>query len=532
MNKKLLLLTSLAFALPVSAQQVTELYSDGEHIVLDIPYLEFNTLEGKQAYSAQLISPSDQDLVGFTIDYATVQEVALQQDCVAASDETTEIATAKLYIEHNATDEDTGVHGSFDDHGWASLCVYDPNGKQVLAVNPQEQLKDLTMAGIFFESREPPNDEYNIANLIADFPEGEYTISGVTYDGQQLVGAAIFSHAIPAAPEITYPPLAKDEELAEDDDTYEVSTQALTVSWNLVTATINGDPIDITGYEVIITKEVDDDPHGFSRPMFDVHVPANRTTLDVSAAFLQPGTVYELEVLALEKSGNQTISVGFFKTDGEAEIVVDETYNPILDPENFVSVVDNPYFPLVPGTTRTYRGETEEGLEEIKLTVTHETKQIQGITCTVVRDTVTIDGELHEDTLDWYAQDKDGNVWYMGEFVKNYEEGVFDNNDGSWEAGVDGAKPGIFMYANPKLGTEYRQEYYAGEAEDMGEMLSLTESVEVPYGSFTNVLKTKDWSALEPEVFEYKYYVKGVGTVLEVNPTSGERIELIDISVE
>jgi hypothetical protein len=213
------------------------------------------------------------------------------------------IATAKLIVEYNATDEDIGVHGAFDDHGWSRLCVYDPTGRQVLSVGPQSQLKDLTMAGIFFESREPPVKQFGFADLKRKFPEGRYQVRGLTFDGKQLVGSAKFTHNVPARPTVTAP-----------RDNATVDPRDVTVRWNDVTRTVDGRPVNITGYEVIVTRENHDDPHGFSKPIYDVHVPADRNSLRVPAEFFEPGNEYELEVLALEKSGNQTISVSFFNT--------------------------------------------------------------------------------------------------------------------------------------------------------------------------------------------------------------------------
>jgi hypothetical protein len=212
---------------------------------------------------------------------------------------------------------------------------------------------------------------------------------------------------------------------------------------------------------------------------------------------------------------------------------VNETYNPIINPADFVAEIDNPYFPLKPGTTFIYQGETEDGTERNEVAVTDKTKNILGVTCTVVWDKVWLEGELIEATYDWYAQDKGGNVWYFGEDSKEYENGKVVSAKGSWEAGVDSAKPGIIMKANPQIGNSYRQEYYKGEAEDMAEVLSLNESVSVPYGSFENCLKTKDWTPLEPDVVEHKYYAPGVGVVLEVMVEGGnEQVELIDIITE
>lgn len=213
------------------------------------------------------------------------------------------LGQAKLFFEHNSTDADTGVHGAFDTSSFAELCVYDPTGKQILAVKPQGQLLDLAMGGIFFESREPSNKKVSIESLKASFPEGLYTVRGVSHDGKPLTGTATFTHVIPAAPSIIFP-----------EENAVVSSSGLTVMWEAVTQSLDGAPINTTGYEVIITKEVPDDPNGFSRPTFDVHVPPSVTALSVPSEFLESGTAYELEVLALEVSGNQTITVRFFET--------------------------------------------------------------------------------------------------------------------------------------------------------------------------------------------------------------------------
>ena len=140
---------------------------------------------------------------------------------------------------------------------------------------------------------------------------------------------------------------------------------------------------------------------------------------------------------------------------------------------------------------------------------------------------------MAEDTFDWFAQDKDGNVWYFGEDSKEYEDGKVVSTEGSWESGVDGAKPGIVMKANPQVGDAYRQEYYEDEAEDMAEVVSLNEAVSVPQGSFENCLKTKEWTPLEPDIVENKYYAPGVGLVMEV-AVEGEsgKVELLEIRTQ
>lgn len=207
-------------------------------------------------------------------------------------------------------------------------------------------------------------------------------------------------------------------------------------------------------------------------------------------------------------------------------------YNPVIVPEDFVADITNPYYPLIPGTIMVYEGESDGESERIEVNVTHDKKEILGVSCTVVRDRVWINGELAEDTFDWYAQDEDGNVWYFGEDSMEIENGQVVSTAGSWEAGVDGAEPGIIMQGHPEIGQTYRQEYYAGEAEDMAQVLSLTESAIVPIGSYTGLLLTKEWSPLEPGIAEHKYYAQGIGLVLEVKVEGGdERMELVERSI-
>jgi hypothetical protein len=205
----------------------------------------------------------------------------------------------------------------------------------------------------------------------------------------------------------------------------------------------------------------------------------------------------------------------------------------VIDPTNFVAAIDNPFYPLTPGMMMIYEGATDEGSERVETYVTYDTKHIIGVDCVVVRDRVLVDGELVEETLDWYAQDKSGNVWYLGEDSREYEEGALVGTKGSWEAGVDGATAGIIMPDNPQVGDTYRQEYYAGEAEDMAKVVSLSESAAVPYGAFDNLLMTEEWTPLEPGVVEHKYYASGVGLVLEFMVQGGSgRVELVAVTTD
>ena len=201
-----------------------------------------------------------------------------------------------------------------------------------------------------------------------------------------------------------------------------------------------------------------------------------------------------------------------------------------LEPSEFTTTSDHPYFPLEPGQQWTYREVDEAGNEvSVVVTVSSETRTIaNGIEARVVRDTVTEDGVLVEDTLDWYAQDAEGNVWYLGEDTAEFEDGELTTREGSFEAGVDGALPGIIMPADPAVGMAYRQEYYRGEAEDNGEVLAVGQQSDVPMGHFDDVLLTADTITLEPRVLEFKLYAPEVGLVAALGISGGSgREELV-----
>jgi hypothetical protein len=201
-----------------------------------------------------------------------------------------------------------------------------------------------------------------------------------------------------------------------------------------------------------------------------------------------------------------------------------------MNPADFTTTIDNRWWPMVPGMRYRYRETDREGAAQaVVVTVTNETKRIaSGITARVVRDTVTEDGKIIEDTFDWYAQDKRGNVWYLGEDTAEFDNGRLTTRAGSCEAGADGALAGVVMPARPRDGQTYRQEYYKGHAEDRGEVLSTDEMAQTPYGRFKRAVLTKDTTPLEPNVLEYKLYAPGIGPVLtlDVSGAAG-REELI-----
>jgi len=224
---------------------------------------------------------------------------------------TGDMSESRLIIEYNATDGDMGVHGAFDDEGWTRLCVTDPLGLTILDVTPKAELGSLGLGSVFFESREPLEDDWTYNDLKSQFAEGTYHALVATVDGKVLEGMAQFSTVVPEMPRISGP-----EGLSEDEDEIEetVAPGPVTITWTPVTASLDGRPLTITGYELIVTDDGYDDPNGFSRPVLDVHLGPQATGFEVGDGFLQPDRLYEVEVLALESSGNQTIGVMWMQT--------------------------------------------------------------------------------------------------------------------------------------------------------------------------------------------------------------------------
>jgi hypothetical protein len=188
-----------------------------------------------------------------------------------------------------------------------------------------------------------------------------------------------------------------------------------------------------------------------------------------------------------------------------------------LSPADFVRRVDNPWYPLEPGSKYRYKGVKEGARIVDVLNVTHRTKTILGVRTTVVHDVVRVHGKPEEVTNDWYAQDRRGNVWYFGEATKTLDrQGNTISTDGSFKAGVNGARAGVFISGHPRVGQSARQEHYPGQAEDHFRVLDLDAGVSVPYASSQHAVRTKEWTPLEPSVLDNKYYVRGIGTVREI----------------
>jgi hypothetical protein len=202
-----------------------------------------------------------------------------------------------------------------------------------------------------------------------------------------------------------------------------------------------------------------------------------------------------------------------------------------FDANNFKNGVENIYFPLAPGTKWAYRQETPEGVETNPVEVTRDSKTILGVKVTVVHDQVYLGGSLKENTFDWYAADKNGNVWYFGEDTKTIENGAVVSTEGSWEAGRNGAKAGIVMLAHPEVGDVYQQENSPGIVADMARVKALNETVVTPYGTLTDCLKTQEFTSIEPGSRAFKFYGRGIGIVMEDENKNGGPVVLTSFSM-
>lgn len=221
------------------------------------------------------------------------------------------IDAAKLIIENNAADGDIGIHGYLDHSGWRSLCVYAPDGGLVFLAEPGAALGDLGISSIFWESVEPEYEAWDFDALKAAFPEGDYEVRAIGLDGQAVSGRALFTTVVPEMPRMLAPPTAAD------DDTPAVPVLPyadLPVAWKPVTTSLDGRPVSLAGYQLIIVREDAEDPHGFSVPALSIHLRPEMTAFTVPRDFLTPGAIYEIEVIAIEASGNQTIGgASFFR---------------------------------------------------------------------------------------------------------------------------------------------------------------------------------------------------------------------------
>jgi hypothetical protein len=248
----------------------------------------------------------------------------------------------------------------------------------------------------------------------------------------------------------------------------------------------------------------------------------HRTAAVLAAALLAAACTARSETEGGSPEATQPIPTFHETADG---------YSVDIDLQGFVERIDNPYMPLIPGSTWRLEGRTAEGREVDTITVLEETREVMGVTTTVVKDVVKLEESVVEKTWDWFAQDVRGNVWYFGEDTAEYEDGKIVSRAGAWEAGVDGALPGIVMPADPLVNEASRQESYPDEAEDMGWVVQTGLTVDVPAGSYDDVIRVLEWSPLEPRIVVEKLYAPGVGILGEEALSGGlENFELVEFS--
>ncbi|HKE53697.1 MAG TPA: hypothetical protein VKC55_02905 [Actinomycetota bacterium] len=240
---------------------------------------------------------------------------------------------------------------------------------------------------------------------------------------------------------------------------------------------------------------------------------SNATTTGATGASKAPATTGP----SATQSSSATTSPSAQIAANPAPVAKGQSYQPnVPPPSEFVATVDNQYMPWIPGTKMVFEGVSDGQRERNVVFVTDRTEMVMGVATTVVHDQVfSANGDLAEDTFDWYAQDAAGNVWYFGEDTAEYKNGSVTSTAGSWKAGVDGAQPGVVMLAQPTVGEAYHQEFRKGEAEDVGKVIAVGGSVDVPYGPFDKVVVTEDTTPLEPQIVEHKFYAPGIGVVIE-----------------
>jgi Fibronectin type III domain len=425
-----------------------------------------------------------------------------------------QLRDARLKFEINATDEDGGIQVFIDADAWTEMSIFNPQGRRLFVSTTRGSIREQGGTELFLESAEPPFTQLPIEELLQRFPEGEYRFRGRGLNGERLVGSWQLTHNLPDGPMLISP--IDGAGLQDPEQT--------TLTWEGVEPP-NGSPI--IGYQVIVVQGDTGIP-ALPKIVLDVMMPPTTTSMEIPSGHLRPDTQYEWEVLAIEESGNQTISSSSFTTSPDSTIPSFED----LEPSDFASRVENPYFPRLPGAKWVYEGMTANGLRRTETEVLSETIEILGIQSTVVANRDFLDGVLTEDNRDYFAQDKDGNVWYLGENVDNYVDGVLHDHAGSWLGGDDGAIPGLVMLANPadNIGQTYRQEHFLGCTRDKAAVVSVSEQVTVPAGSFDNVLQTHDTSDVELDLDELKHYAPGIGLIKTIDQTTGDEFVLVEFS--
>ncbi len=424
----------------------------------------------------------------------------------AATSETPEWEGVRAFIEYNSDSGDYGFHTEFGGDPWSSATIAGPNGEIVFELGTGGPLAEHGLSGVFFESAEFPLEELPLDAFLDRFPEGEYTFTGQTLDGQTLVGTSDFTHLIPEPPEITDPMDAV------------VSPDEVLVAWEFVT---EPEGVEIEAYSVQLFPV--DPPEGQDPIALNIDltfkVPATVNEFRLLPELLQPGRTYQFELMAIVAEGNQTFSVGEFTIeDNAAEI----------DPAAFSTTVDNPYFPLPPGATWEYEVATADSeIHRLEHEVLSDAKSVLGIDTTSVLETLYVDGDVEETTISWYAQDDSGNVWLLGELDKGYADGEVVES-ATWEAGIATAEPGIVVPGDTEMGNEFTVKFLidaSGAITDRGRVAAIDETVKTAAGKFADVLAIERTNNLQPHLIDREYYAPGVGQVSE-DGASGDTVEL------
>jgi hypothetical protein len=327
-------------------------------------------------------------------------------------------------------------------------------------------------------------------------------------DAGESTLTATFTHDIPAGPVLTSP-----EAGAED-----VDPTNTVVTWEPVTTDIDGDPITIVGYQVIVEEDAEPEfPEGFAKPVFSVYLPATSTSVTVPTEFMQGVTAYKYEVLAIEESGNQTLASAEFTTD--VSPCFDTTLEAALcDPDlvTFTLESTNPYYPLFVGLQTVLEGEEDGEVIRVERVVLEDTEIVAGVETHVLEHKEFIDGEIHEIARNYYVEATNGTVCYFGEDVEFYEDGVLVDVHGSWKVGVDGAKPGIIMPAMPSVGDAYFQENAPGVAIDLGRVSDIGVSRTIGGVMYDDVVVIQDSNPMEGcDAEEEKVYAPGIGEIVD-----------------
>lgn len=244
---------------------------------------------------------------------------------------------------------------------------------------------------------------------------------------------------------------------------------------------------------------------------------------------MQRNLLYAIAGIIIVAAGVMLFKTGVQKS----EVIKTESaeYNPQINPSEFTTEITNKYFTLPVGKKMVYEADTEEGVERIEIEIENTSRNILGVETITYRDKVYLDGVLVEDTKDYLAQDKQANVWYFGEDVNNYEGGKLKDHAGSFIAGADGAKPGIWIKGDQIVGDSYKQEFYKGEAEDMRDVVAINQTVTTKLATYTDCVKVYDWTPLDSKSREHKYYCPEAGAlVLNENLEDGKRAELIKVT--